>query len=256
MSGRTSACRSVSVAASLYGVESRLRKWGSCGVLSDFVDAGDRAVNIAWGTTAGPMMSMALEGITVVSDVRTPCHGFCSQRGTLRATLFLTIGFVAMLLSGCAIYTPYQVFRFTADYNTERRASFQAEVFEHVPSRTVRVRMNRWAYNVGPQPTTASIPIPSTARVTPVPIITSPPASTPPAAAPGDGRDLLEESQPPVPVPPVPRTDLRSEEPGGRFGPSARANNGVRGASYEVPRVMPPNVPSVPTPTGAWLFSQ
>lgn len=171
-----------------------------------------------------------------------------------------TIGCVAgvLLFSGCAIYTPYQVFRFTADYNTDRRPSLQAEVYEHVPPRPVRVRLNRWAYNVGPQPTTAEIPIPGDAPVSPPPvlgIVPGPalvPSVTPGNTIPEDG-DLLDESQPPPfpPPPPQPRIDLRSEQPGKQFGPSARANSPIRGVSYSVPQ---PSVKAAPSPTGAWLF--
>lgn len=161
------------------------------------------------------------------------------------------------LFSGCAIYTPYQVFRFTADYNTERRPSFQTEVFEHLPPRPVRVRLNRWAYNVGPQATTAEIPIPEDAPIAPppMPMGVPGPALVPsvipesPETMPEDG-DLLDESQPPA-FPPSPRIDLRSEQPSGRVGPSARANSPVRGASYSVPQ---PSAKVPPSPTGAWLF--
>lgn len=164
-------------------------------------------------------------------------------------------------LQGCAIYTPYQVFRFTGDYNTERRPSLQGEVFEHLPSHPVRVRLNNWAYNVGPQASTSSIPIPANSPIIPSPVV--PPNyqqdSVPngPALKPGDNEtDLLDEAQPPefFPTGPLPRTDLRSEERvPGRVGPSARANGNVRGASYEVP-ISPPR--SLPDPTGAWLFGR
>lgn len=161
----------------------------------------------------------------------------------------------ALTLPGCALYSPYQVFRFTADYNTERRPSLQAEVFEHLPSHPVRVRLNQWAYNVGPQTSTSSIPIPANSPIAPDPTL---PANPPEPGIPGNEAlepDLLDESQPPafLPAPPLPRTDLRSEQPGGRMGPSARANGRVRGAGYKVPV---PQTATVPAPTGAWLFAR
>ncbi len=185
-------------------------------------------------------------------------------RERLIAKHFLQIVCVLMFfLQGCALYSPYQVFRFTGDYNTERRPSLQAEVFEHLPSHPVRVRLNQWAYNVGPQISTSSIPIPANSPVAPAPMATPGPPQYPgpngPALNPGGeppDADLLDEARPPdlLPRPPLPRTDLRSEEPGtGRFGPSARANGKIRGASYEVPV---PQTQSVPDPPGAWLFGR
>ena len=60
--------------------------------------------------------------------------------------------FAALLLqfSGCAIYTPFEVVRFWADYNTERACNAQVETFDHLPPKTARVRLMRWGYNVGP----------------------------------------------------------------------------------------------------------
>lgn len=53
-------------------------------------------------------------------------------------------------LSGCVIYTPFEVVRFWADYNTERMCNAQVESFDHLPPKTARVRLMRWGYNVGP----------------------------------------------------------------------------------------------------------
>lgn len=178
------------------------------------------------------------------------------RRRRRAATCLLIVGSV-LTLPGCAVYTPYQVFRFTGDYNTERRISVQGEVFEHLPSRPVRVRLNQWAYNVGPQTSTSSMPIPANAPVAPAPAIppTLPPAPDPTLdldSGPPDP-DLLDESQPPaIPQPPYPRTDMRTEQPGGgRTGPSARADGSIRGASYAAPSPLPKPVPA---PDGAWLF--
>lgn len=191
--------------------------------------------------------------------VRTTSDAFSDRRLRLTAVSYLAILCCVMgSSSGCAFYTPYQVFRITPDYNTERRLSLQAEVFDHLPPRPLRVRMDKWAYNVGPQPTTATIPIPGDAPVAPppVPVIGPGPALVPsmsPEQVPGND-DLLDDAKPPAlpPAPPQPRIDLQSDQPNsGRLGPSARANGAVRGASYEVPRT---TTPTKPAPAGAWLF--
>ena len=52
--------------------------------------------------------------------------------------------------SGCVIYTPFEVVRFWADYNTERACNAQVECFDHLPPKTPRVRLMRWGYNIGP----------------------------------------------------------------------------------------------------------
>jgi len=202
----------------------------------------------------------SFHGWIVMSPSRTVVDAPCSSRLRRLSRLSCFVITLCMFLtsSGCAIYTPFQVFRFTADYNTERRCSLQAEVFEHLPPRPVRVRMNRWAYNVGPQPMTAEIPIPSDAPVAPppAPAIGPGPALVPsvtPEQMPGDD-DLLDDARPPAfpPSPPQPRIDLQSDQPAGsRLGPSARANGAVRGASYEVRRA---TTPTTSAPTGAWLF--
>lgn len=58
-----------------------------------------------------------------------------------------------LCFSGCAIYTPFDVTRFWVDYNSERECNAQCEVYDHLPPRTVRVKMYMWSYNVGPPPT-------------------------------------------------------------------------------------------------------
>ena len=40
--------------------------------------------------------------------------------------------------SGCVIYTPFEVVRFWADYNTERACNAQVECFDHLPPKTPR----------------------------------------------------------------------------------------------------------------------
>jgi hypothetical protein len=57
---------------------------------------------------------------------------------------------LALQMSGCAIYTPFEVVRFWADYNSERMCNAQVEVFDHLPPKTARVRLMRWGYNIGP----------------------------------------------------------------------------------------------------------
>ncbi|GIX05174.1 MAG: hypothetical protein KatS3mg114_1043 [Planctomycetaceae bacterium] len=64
---------------------------------------------------------------------------------------------VASLLSslwttGCVLYDPWQVWQFGADYNTYRRCSAHVTVYEHLPPSATRVRLYRWAYNVGVAP--------------------------------------------------------------------------------------------------------
>ncbi len=204
---------------------------------------------------------------TAVSDAglqstpnRTLCRG-CAERlllSVFRATL------CALMLTpaGCAICTPSQVFRFTADYNTERRMSMQGEVFEYLPSHPVRVRLNKWAYNVGPQVSTSSIPIPSNSPIGPAPVPDVAPPLPPQPGLTSDpeftDEDLLEDARPPYlpPAPPLPRIDLRSQQRGNepnRSGPSARAESRIRGASYQVASPLPS---SPPVPSGAWLFGR
>lgn len=197
-----------------------------------------------------------------MTNVGATSPGQRLSRESIRRSAYTVVACVMASLSGCAVFTPYQIFRFTADYNTERRMSFQAEVFDHLPPYPVRVRMNKWAYNVGPQPTSATIPIPAEAPVAPAPVpVQRPGAVMVPSVTPeptSGESDLLDQSQPPPfpPTPTAPRTDLRSEQPPGRMGPSARANAPVRGASYTVPAVPSPTAPArnTPSPTGAWLF--
>lgn len=243
----------------------------NCGLykdLSGFVDAGGRAENTVrrrisktMDEAGTPIDRKTLVPVSVprlVSrDSTNGPYGVHCSINRLMAILFV----LASSQLGCAIDTPSQVFRFTADYNTERRFSVQGEVFEHLPSHPVRVRLNRWAYNVGPQVSTSSIPIPANSPVTPPPTpVIAPPLPPQPGLSEDSDRpqeDLLEESRPPR-LPPdswsTPRTDLRNEERGnGRGGPSARANGNVRGASYEVTQGP---VPAEPPPAGVWLFGR
>lgn len=189
-------------------------------------------------------------------------HGESAWLVIFRTLVAVVTCALIAVTSGCAMYTPAgQLYRITPDYNTERRPAIHAEVYEHLPPLPMRVILNRWAYNVGPMPSTSSIPIPSNSPVAPVSPApngsTSPPLPPPPGLPSGTGLDpdLLDEAQPPEfsPASPGPRTDLRSQEGGNRPGPSARANTGVRGASYEVPARQSQ---AIPTPAGAWLFAR
>lgn len=194
----------------------------------------------------------------LIDRKRPPVSFRDGGRRASAAVLYPWICVCLLISPGCALYSPYQVFRFTADYNTERRLSLQGEVFEHLPPHPVRVRLNTWAYNVGPQQSSLNMSIPANSPISP----TEPPPrpalpSEPPLPHPSEpfDSDLLDESLPPEfsPASPGPRTDLRSEERGGRMGPSARANGSIRGASYEVPS--PQRTPP-PRPTGTWLFTR
>lgn len=96
-----------------------------------------------------------------------------------------------LLLPGCAIYDPYQVWRFHADFNTERGLSAQWMAYDHLPPKRVRMRLMKWGYNVGPSPVRMPFAIPDDSPVQPL----MPPS---PGAIPGPGGDLLEEARPPA----------------------------------------------------------
>jgi hypothetical protein len=57
-----------------------------------------------------------------------------------------------VLLTGCALHTPYQVLYGTIDYNTERHLSAQVSSYDHLPLKPIRVKLMRFGYNVGPLP--------------------------------------------------------------------------------------------------------
>ncbi|HUQ70798.1 MAG TPA: hypothetical protein VM165_14810 [Planctomycetaceae bacterium] len=144
--------------------------------------------------------------------------------------------------SGCALYTPVKVWRWTFDYNTEREFGFQVEAYDHLPPRPIRMRMTKWAYNVGPSPSPGMMFIPEGAPMTPQ---DSPAPTLPPAPAP----DQLDNARPPA-LPPEPASTLTPLTP--RSGPSAFRSRNMRSISYQNSVAPDPN----PTPaTAAWLFS-
>jgi hypothetical protein len=147
----------------------------------------------------------------------------------------LLSGFViAASLSGCAIYDPWQVWRYHAGYNTERALSAQITFYDHLPPPPVRTRLMQWGYNVTPASTPTAFVIPADAPVAP-PVMTPamPPAPatemqsvTPP--------DLLDRSRPPE-LPPA--------------APTARAPAEIQQLHQSV-------APPAPPPrTAAWLFA-
>jgi len=97
------------------------------------------------------------------------------------------------LLPGCAIYDPYQVWRFHADFNTERSFSAQWLAYDHLPPKRVRMRLMKWGYNVGPSPARMPFAIPHDSPISPL-------TPAPAGVVPGNGieTDLLEEARPPA----------------------------------------------------------
>jgi hypothetical protein len=149
---------------------------------------------------------------------------------------------VASGLSGCAVYDPFQVWRFTADYNTQRCYSAQATYYDHLPPKNVRVRMVQWGYNVGPNGPAIAFPIPSDAQTTPVLPPPAPPAPAMIPVAPPADDDLLDRSQPPeFPTAPLPD---RSSAP----GPTAEGETGIERSAYTT-------APARRITSRAWLFS-
>jgi hypothetical protein len=100
-----------------------------------------------------------------------------------------------LLLSGCAIHTPYEVVRYWADWNTERHVNCQCEVFDHLPPKTARVKLMRWGYNVGPPGDVAGRTFPLGQGGSPRWITTDrPPSST--------GSEFAPPAMPPTSAPP------------------------------------------------------
>ncbi len=145
----------------------------------------------------------------------------------------LAWGMGCLLLSGCAIYDPHQVWRFQANYNTERALSVQWTGYDHLPPKTIRMRLLKWGYNVGPSPTRMGFMIPDEAVV-------EPRVEPPTGVLPGREPDLLEESRPPALPPVVPPGPQRSGLPGAPapepYGPTAEATHrGVAPTAWMFP---------------------
>jgi len=145
--------------------------------------------------------------------------------------------------SGCAVYDPYRVWRFGFDFNTERQLAGYVATYEHLPPRPVRMRLTKWAYNVGPSQTTAGLYIPADAT-------TQPAVPPPDGVPPGSGDDLLEQAQPPTilpDLPPVPSPSAAPQfAPDRQPGPTAARPGRVRSASYTT---------TPADPSAAWLFA-
>ena len=85
--------------------------------------------------------------------LREPFPG-CRRHSPMMRTWLLWMTCLAPLaFGGCAIYTPFETKRYWVDYNTERQHNAQIEIFDHLPPKTVRVKMYQWGYNIGPAPT-------------------------------------------------------------------------------------------------------
>lgn len=98
---------------------------------------------------------------------------------------------VVVTLQGCAVYDPTHVWRYHADFNTERQLSGQWVDYSHQPPKHVRMRLAKWNYNVGPSPLKGDMTIPAESPVLPL-------APAPVGVEPSYRPDLLEESEPPL----------------------------------------------------------
>jgi hypothetical protein len=120
-------------------------------------------------------------------------------------------------LPGCAIYDPWQVWRYHVDYNTERQCAAQIVFYDHLPPKLVRVRLMQWGYNVGPGAPAAPMMLPADAG----PALAPPPAAPNPASPstipPAPPADLLERSRPPAFTP----NSSEEPEPPTPVGPTA-----------------------------------
>jgi len=128
-------------------------------------------------------------------------------------------GLLMLCLSGCAVYNPTHVWRYHADFNTERQISGQWVDYSHQPPKHVRMRLAKWSYNVGPSPQSSEMVIPSESPIQPL-------IPAPIGVEPSYRPDLLEDAEPPVfPTfeslkPPPSRTGAPSR-PVEPYGPTA-----------------------------------
>jgi hypothetical protein len=166
-----------------------------------------------------------------------------------RHQLLFCAALVCLATTGCAVYTPTQVHRWGFDYNTERQLAGYVATYDHLPPRPVRMRLTKWAYNVGPSQSTAGMVIPPDARMLPA-------APLPDGVPPGPGDDLLEESRPPTLLPdapplPSPSAAPRSSAPT-QPGPTALQPRRVQTIGHTSPVTAPPRQ----SPANAsWLFA-
>lgn len=146
-----------------------------------------------------------------------------------RVAVGLLLGCCLICESGCAIYDPYRVWRFGADYNTERQLSMQWSVQEHLPPKHVAVRLMKWRYNPGTTPHAASYAIPANSPVNPI-------TPAPTGVLPGNVDDELEQAAPPSilpPIPPYPQQPIQlpSRKLVEPYGPSASGGTTSRSTS-------------------------
>lgn len=175
---------------------------------------------------------------------------------------------LALQLSGCAIYTPFEVVRFWADCNTERLCNAQVEVFDHLPPKTARVRLMRWGYNIGP----ANVPPKGTLgigtgiweerlmfwrkfRAKDCPTY---PAENP-AIAPTPTSELPPDSIPVLPPPAPPAEDQEFEQgPPPQPGSEAvtRGLEPIQPMSYQGVPAYSPKQAATHSPNSNWVFSK
>jgi len=114
-----------------------------------------------------------------------------------RDWLLLTWLAIAASLPGCAIYDPWQVWRYHLDYNTERACAAHITFYDHLPPAPVRTRLMQWGYNVGPAVPSGAFIIPANTPVCPVPTTPAVPPAPAAEAPAGSPPDLLDRSSPP-----------------------------------------------------------
>jgi hypothetical protein len=150
---------------------------------------------------------------------------------------WLPVAVTFSLVSGCVVYTPFEVCRYWADWNTERHVNAQCESFDHLPPKPARVRLMRWGYNVGPTPNPLGMsrfgsgwfgmglpcrlrsaddcPPEGASGGSPAMLPSGPPTNpssspVPPPAPPAETDEREEIVPPPLPVPPTTRRSASS----------------------------------------------
>jgi hypothetical protein len=160
------------------------------------------------------------------------------HRGWLRTVLLV----LSASASGCAIYDPWQVWRYHVDYNSERQWSAQISFSDHLPPPPVRVKMIRWGYNVGLPIQHSSTWPPSTLQYAPPPVQPLPPAPVPESFP---AQHFEQAASDPVWAYPVFELSERLQPTATSNTPrSVVANNGS--AAQRAPSA----------PAGTWLFSR
>jgi hypothetical protein len=171
-----------------------------------------------------------------------------SDRGSLvltviRGNFLVALAFVASGLSGCAVFDPYQVWRYHADYNSERAFSAQMVFYDHLPPKPVRTRLVQWGYNVPPIGPPAYVTLPTEGSTAPGPHLPAAPVPPLPAMIPlAPPTDLLEQSRPPEFTTPAERVPVPT-------GPTAESSS-IQRSSY----VPPATHRSASVSSRAWLF--